>query len=414
MYPVFRKIRSVWKNWKFKQNPFFRSMMMGLGASPVWNDEDLAKLAKEGYQNCFAVYACVKMVVDAAGGIPWNVFRRPISKGAKKEKIEDHGLRTMMRRPNPYDGGSAFIKNTLAFFLISGNSYNITAGPERGPPTELYYARPERMTILPGTRFEPLRGYRYTVDADKKDYPPERVLHFKMFHPLNDWYGLSPIRVAAKYVDIQDMTAKWNARLLRNDCRPPGAIVVEGSLDDEQRERLEKKLEDKMMGYENVGRPPVFEGGIKWQSFAITPRDMDHINSDKMTARKICAILNVAPELIGDSENKTFSNYKEARKALYIENVLPLMDYLRDEYNNWLTPQWDDDRLFLEYDKDAIDAIKEELNAIYERQAKAWWRTVNERRISTGDPEIGPAGDVILTPANLIPFSDIGGNKTDQ
>ena len=415
MWPA-RPIKRLMRKMRFKQYPLMRSMIMFLSRSPIWSSEDIIKITKEGYINCYAVFACVGRIVDAAGGIPWNLFKRPISKGAKKEKIEEHGLLNMMKRPNPQDGGAAFIKNTLAFYLISGNSYNITSGPVQGPPKEMYYTRPDRMKVLPGTKFDPIRGYRYTVNGiDRKpDFKADEVLHLKAFHPTDDWYGLSPIRVAAKQVDIQDMAARWNANLLKQDCRPPGALVTEGNLEDEQYERLEKMIEKKMMGLENVGKPPIFEGGIKWESFAITPKDMDWIQSDKLNSRKICSVFNVAPELIGDAENKTYSNYKEARKALYMETILPLMDYLRDEYNNWLTPQWEEEGLFLEYNKDAIEAIKEELDAIYTRQATAWWRTLNEKRISTGDDEIGKAGDVILIPANLIPFSDISGNIDEE
>lgn len=414
MWPI-KQIKTFVRKMALKQNPVFMSMMLMLGDSPLWTKKDLAKLAKAGYQNCYAVYACVKQIVDAAGGIPWNLFQRPISSTGKREKLEEHPLLDLMRRPNPQDGGAAFVKNELAFYLIAGNSYIIKVGPERGEPRELYMMRPDRVKILPGTRFEPIRGYRYTVNGvDRKpDFKPNEVLHLKAFHPLDDWYGLSPIEVAAKQIDIQAMATEWNARLLENDCRPPGAIVTEGNLDDEQHRRLEEQLEKKMMGYKQAGRPPVFEAGIKWQSFAITPRDMDWINSDKLNSRKICSVFGVAPELIGDAEQKTYSNYKEARKALYMETILPLMDYLRDEYNNWLSPAFGE-RLWLEYDKDAIEAIREELNAVYERQEKAWWRTVNEKRIATGDDEIGKEGDIIMIPANFVPLADISGNREEE
>ena len=413
MWPI-KQIKTFVGKLRLKQNPIFRSMLMGLAGSPIWTDEDLARLAKEGYINCYAVYACVKQIVDAAGGIPWNVFRRPISQGAKKEKLEEHALLNLMQRPNPQDGGAAFRKNTLAFYLISGNSYNIGAGPETGPPLELYYARPERMRILPGTKLDPIRGYKYTAGAKSDTYATKQVLHLKAFHPLNDWYGLSPIRVAGRQVDIHSMASEWNANLLKNDCRPPGAIVTEGSLEDEQHERLEQQLDKKMLGYKHAGRPPVFEAGIKWQAFAITPKDMDWIKSDQLNARKICAVFNVAPELIGDAENKTYSNYQEARKALYLENILPLLDYLRDEWNNWLTPMWEGERLFLEYDKNSIEAIREERSAVYERENIAWWRTLNEKRKSTGDDDIGPAGDIILVPATFVPLADISGNIIEE
>jgi len=412
MQPV-RKVTEFMRRLKLKQNPAYRSIMLMLGKNPIWTKRDFARMTEAGFQNCSTVYSCVTKIIEAAAGVPWSLFRRPMSKASKKEKIEEHPLLDLIKRPNPQDGGAFFTKNLLGYLLIAGNSYTIKVGPEIGPPREMYTMRPDRMKVLPGTKFEPIRGFRYTVGANYDDYPANQILHLKTFNPLDDWYGLSPIEVASKEVDISTMAREWNMKLLQNDCRPPGAIVTEGNLEEEQRESLEKKLEEKMQGYKNAGRPPVFEAGIKWQTFAITPRDMDWLNSDKLNSRKICAVYNVAPELIGDAENKTYSNYQEARKALYIETVLPLLDYLRDEYNNWLAPAYEE-RLFLDYDKGDIEALKDEISAVYEREEKAWWRTLNEKRIACGDDSIGPEGDVIFVPANLIPLPDISGNREEE
>ena len=400
-----------------KQSPAYQGILMTLlGNNPLWTRKEISRLTEAGYQNCCTVYACINERAGGAAAVPWNLFRRAASKDTKREKIEEHPLLDRMRRPNPQEGGSAYRMKVLAFYLIAGDSYLTRIGPEVGPPKELYTIRPDRMSIVPGNQFNPIAGYRYTVNGvpRKPDFEPEEILHLKMFHPLDDWYGLSPIEVAAKEIDISSMGREWNMKLLQNDCRPPGGIVVQGSLEDEQREHLEEKFEAKMQGYKNAGRPPVLEGGVKWEPWAITPKDMDWLNSDKMNSRKICSVFNIAPEIIGDAENKTYSNYKEARKALYIEAIIPDLDMLADEFNNWLTPAWDDDRLVLEYDKDSIEAIKEEQSAVYERQGIAWWRTINEKRLSCGDDSIGPAGDIVMIPANLIPLGDISGNIAEE
>lgn len=412
-WPI-RKIRTFMRRLQIKQNPAYLSLMMMLGSNPLWTKKDIAKLAEAGYQNCSTVYACVNEIVNGAAGIPWLLFRKPISRTGKREKIEEHDLLNMMWRPNPREGGAAFIRNSLAYYLIAGNSYLIRVGPERGPPRELYTMRPDRVRVLPGSKFEPIRGYRYEAGGDHKDFGVNQVLHLKAFNPLDDWYGLSPIEVAAKEIDISSMAREWNMKLLQNDARPPGALTTEGGLEEEQRTALKKQLREDVQGYKNVANPLVLEGGLKWQSFAITPKDMDHFNSDKMTTRKICAVFNVDPSLVGDSESKTYNTYQEARRALYMETILPLMDYLRDEYNNWLAPAWEGERLWLEYDKDAIEAIREELNAVYERQAQAHWRTINEKRKATGDDDIGKAGDVILIPATMLPLADISGNREEE
>ena len=242
----------------------------------------------------------------------------------------------------------------------------------------------------------------------------KQVLHLKTFHPLDDWYGLSPLEVAAKAIDISNMALTWNAKLLENDMRPPGAMSTEQALDDEQYDRLKKEIKDKLQGYQNAAEPLLLEAGLKWENFAITPKDADWLNSDKMNDRRICRVYNVAPELVGDSENKTYSNYQEARKALYLETILVHGGMLRDELNNWLTPAWETERLRLDIDRDQIEEIREEMAKIYDWMDKAWWLKINEKRVACGKDEVGPEGDVIMIPSNLIPLTDISGNIKEE
>ena len=409
------KVSSFMRRMRTKQNPVYSSLVMMLGGNPQWTKKDIARLTEAGYQNCSTVYACINERAGGAAGVPWQLFQRPTSKDGKKELIDEHPLLDLIRRPNPQEGGAFFVKKALAFYLISGNSYLARVGPDLGPPKELYAVRPDRMKVIPGTPAQPIRGYRYSVGGvpRKPDLKPEEILHLKMFHPLDDWYGLSPIEAASKEIDISAMGREWNMKLLQNDGRPSGALTTETGLTDEQRNFLKEQYKDSHQGYKNVGNPLILEGGLKWEPFAITPKDMDWLNSDKMNSRKICSIYNVAPEIVGDADNKTYSNYQEARKALYIEAILPDLDFIRDEFNNWLTPAFGD-RLSLEYDKDAIEILREEQTAVYTRMGMAHWLTINEKRAACGEDDIGPAGDVVMIPANLIPLGDVSGNIEEE
>jgi HK97 family phage portal protein len=191
-------------------------------------------------------------------------------------------------------------------------------------------------------------------------------------------------------------------------------LSTDQNLDDEQFKRLKKQVKKEWAGYENAGKPLLLEAGLKWENFAVTPKDADYLNSDKMNDRRICRVYNVAPELVGDSENKTYSNYQEARKALYLETILVHGGYLRDELNNWLTPAWETERLYLDIDRDQIEEIREEMAKVYEWMNKAWWLKVNEKRVACGYEDVGPEGDVIMVPSNFVPLSDISWNTEEE
>jgi len=409
--------KMISRSFSKKQSATYRSILMLFGNNPAWTRKDYAKLTEAGFINCITVYACVSLIARSVARLPWILYKKPmqsLGQKSKIEKVEDHPLIDLLHKPNPMEGQAAYFEKVMSYFLISGNSYPERVGPKVGPPRELYCLRPDRMTVIPGKQANLVAGYKYKIGAEPVLFNEKQILHLKTFHPLDDWYGLSPLEVAAKAIDISNMSMTWNYKLLQNEMRPPGAMSTEQVLDDEQYQRLRKEIKTKLQGYENVAEPLLLEGGLKWENFAITPKEADWLNSDKMNDRRIYRLYNVPSQLVADEESKTYANYKEARKALYLETVLVHGGMLRDELNNWLTPAWETERLYLEIDKDAIEAIREELNAIYERQGKAWWRTVNERRRATGDDEIGKAGDVILVPANFIPLADISGNIEEE
>jgi len=363
-----------------QKEEFYTVLMTFFGKSPVWTEKDIYKLTKVGFINCMTVYACISLISRSVAGIPWLLYQKPKIRDGKLEEIIEHPLLNLLARPNDFQGQGMFFEEITAFYFISGNSYIYRAGPEGKPPQKLWSLKPHRVKVISGNTTFLIGGYEYRVEGQEPvKYGPEEILHIKTFHPLNDYYGLSPLQIAAKGIDISNMAENWNLKLLENDMRPPGAIKFEKPLTPEQRKQFRKYLREIYLGHEHAGMPLILEGATDWKQFAITPKDADWLNSDKLNTRKICSVLNVPPELIGDSENKTYSNYKEARKAFYMETILPFMDRLRDELNNWLTPLYGD-FLFLDYDRDKIEALREEMNAVYERMSRAWWLTVNERR----------------------------------
>jgi len=318
---------------------------------------------------------------------------------------------SLLKRPNPLQGSGRFFENVVAFLMLSGNSYIEAVGPENRPPKELYVLRPDRVKVIPGNAQQLIGGYEYQVDSHKVRLQAEEVLHLKLFNPLNDWYGMGPIEAAARSIDQNNESRAWNVSLLQNAARPPGALVTEQELTEEQFNRLKAQVQEQYAGFKNAGRPLLLEGGMDWKDLSLTPADMDWLEGLKLSAREIAIAFGVPPELIGDTSNKTYSNYQEARLAFYTETVLPLMDWLKDELNNWLVPKFGDDQLFVDYDKDEIEALQEDRGAVWDRAMEAVRQGVltrNEARALLGYEEI-EGGDVLMVPGNLLPLNVVGG-----
>jgi HK97 family phage portal protein len=210
---------------------------------PVWAPRDYAAFAREGFMQNAIVYRSVRMIAEAAASIPLLLYE-----GATE--IEDHPLIGLLRRTSLDHTGTDFLEAWYGFLLVAGNVY-AEAVTLDGELRELHILRPDRMKVIPGLDGWP-EGYEYTACGRSVRFLDDVVegvrpiLHLKLFHPINDHYGMSPIEAAATAIDIHNTASGWNKALLDNSARPSGALVYaasNGQMTEDQFTRLKSELE---------------------------------------------------------------------------------------------------------------------------------------------------------------------------
>jgi len=379
----------------------------------VWTPRNYAQFAQEGYGSSAIVYACINEIAKAIGGLQWLVQTR---RGGQWRELDEHPLLTLLARPNPMQGGGRFFEATVGYLMISGNNYIERVGPGTGAgrfaraPRELYALRPDRMTVVPGDQTNIVSRYEYRAGGAVVELPAPLVLHQKLFAPIDDWYGLSPLQVLARTVDTDNTAINWNYSLLKKGARPSGALVTQKSLRDDQFKRLRAEIDSDFIGSERAGYPMLLDGGLDWKEMGLSPKDMDWLESRRMSKQDVAMGLGVMAELIGLKE-ATYENRREAKRAFYTETVLPLADFLTDDLNNWLVPLYGE-RIRLAYDRDAIEALQEDRDKLWSRIKDAKHLTVNEKRVATGYDE-RPDGDVLLVGFSDVPLGEAGKTGTD-
>ncbi|MFQ6018225.1 MAG: phage portal protein [Kiloniellaceae bacterium] len=378
----------------------------------VWRPRRYDSFAEDGYRRNVIAFRAINQVTRSAASVPWRLFRRA---AAGRQAVEAHALLELLKRPNPVQARSEFIEAVSGFYLIAGNAYIEAAGlsaggfrPQAGPraaPRELWPLRPDRMKVIAGSTGLP-RGYVFTLGGAERRWTADPVtgaapiLHLKSFNPLDDWYGLSPIEAAAVAIDQRNESDRWNMALLQNGARPSGALVYApkdggtANLTDEQFARLKDEIAAEYGGAKNAGRPMLLEGALSWQEMSLSPKDMDFLDSRNASSRDIAQAFGVPPQLLGIPGDNTYSNYQEARLALWEETVIPLLRHFRDEFNAWLVPMFGPD-LELDLDLDDVPALTLRRDKTWARLETAHFLTVNEKRALAGFKPI-PGGDAIL------------------
>jgi len=381
-----------------------RSMggLLGLGGARVLIGASYTGQALEGYQKCAYAYRCVNIKADALASIPWLLYTE---KGG--DELDRHPLLDLLAHPNPRQGGSEFIRNVEAYLQLNGNSYTYAPPNTLTGPKELYSLRPDMTQPIEGNAENPVAYYMYSGKWGSTRIAPEDMMHLKCFNPMDEIRGMSPLLAAALAIQQNNESHVWNVATLQHGGRPSGVLSTQGNLNDKQADRMRKDMKDKYSGAANASKIMVLEAGMSWTQVGMTAEEMSWLEGIKLSAREISLVFGVPPEIVGDSSNKTYSNYQEARKAFWQETVLPEAYNLRDELNNWLAPKFKKKGgkdLYLDINIDAIDALQEDRTAMWNRLNATNWLTINEKRQAAGYDAIGSDGDVIFVPATNLPL----------
>lgn len=283
--------------------------------------------------------------------------------------------------------GQPLIETLAAHLLLHGNGFVQIIKDASGRPIELFALRPDRVRMLADAAGWPcsaeyrVAGAVHTIPLiDEEGWP--NLVQIKALHPLEDHYGASALAAATQAVRIHNAASAWNKALLENAARPSGALVYDtgdgAGLTSDQFNRLKRELAEAFAGAGNAGRPMLLDGGLKWQSMALSPADMDFATLKSAAAREIALAFGVPPMLLGLPGDNTYSNYREANRALWRLTLLPLANKLFAAIGEGLAPWFPDAALTV--DLDLVPALSEDRERLWKQVSDADFLTRDEKR----------------------------------
>lgn len=361
-------------------------------------------------------------------GAPYHVSKMLATKAlvetGELERVDGHEVLDLLQRPNRWYQRSyqQFIQAWVMHLEIGGESFMEPVGPDtrQAPPQQLYLVPPKDVTFRRGNSDAPIRGFSFTGRRDGEyDYSPDpletEVFYSRYYNPLNPLRGMSPAFAASFSIDVNNEGRRWNLGLLQNGAAHSGIISTEGPFSESQIESIKQKFNRKVAGARNAGKILALdglEGGkVNFEPVSQTVKDMQWGDMNKMSALEVALVWGMPPEMLGNAEQKTFANYKEARKAFYKEKIIPLMDFIYGDLNANLLPLFGDDNLWLDYDAEQVEALRDDVDKLHERVRKDVQKSVlmiNEAREAIGREDI-EGGDVILVDSRKVPLSAVQG-----
>lgn len=372
--------------------------------TPQYQKESYYRYALEGYSRNEIVFACIEELATSAAEPRMQAL------DAKREPIESHPILDLLDRPNPFLDRFQFWATVIMHLSISGNAYIEKVRSAAGQVKELWLLRPDRMFIIPDER-RFVGGYEYRIAEQVKRLDADDVIHIRTRNPLDDYYGLPPLAVAAGRVDTDNAMRAFTGAFFRNAGVPAGMLTISKQVKESERQIIKDRFRNEAggaAGWHSLMVLDNTEATFTAMGQPLGERGLVLPELDEISETRIAMAFGVPQELIGArlSMRGQRSAAREARAGFWDETLVPLYQMLCEPLNVGLVPEFSGvDRV--EFDLSTVRALQEDEDAKSTRvlaQMAAGVISYQEARVDLGrEPDFEP-GAILILPDNLSPL----------
>lgn len=402
----------------------------------AWSAPTYEVLSKKAHANPYAARA-LRLISQSMASVP---IMAKVGEGDAAEFKEDHELARLLARPNRRQTRRQFVDAIVNHLYCGGELFIERRGPatgqNAGKARELHLERPDRfvrfirMGQAPAGFLERLSaetrrlartgeiiGYEFNAPGgEPRTYTVDDMLHVRVYNPADEDRGLPILVGAHRALETMEASDDWNRSIAKGAGRVPMYWVPEGlergqQLTTEQVQSAEESLDARTKERRKANLGMVLSGSFKPVDGNVSPKDADWLGASNENARRVAAVTGVSMRLLADDKtgSLTDAGVNSEVRALMLLTVLPLLDFVLEELNAWLSEGMGAE---LVYDRDQIEALQEDMTEMYRRYTQAVAGgiiSVNEAREALRWDARGPAFDELLRPMGLQPVREGGG-----
>lgn len=341
------------------------------------------------------VLSCARVLAEGIAQMPLKLYRDLPNGG--KVLAADHPVYPLLyRRPNEWQ--TAFEMREMMMFhaVLTGNGYAYI-GRAGNKVKEIIPLMPERVTPVQAPDY----GFTYrmaNLDGTYDELPRTSILHIRG-PSWNGYRGLDALQQAREAVGLAIATEEAHARLHSNGVKPGGLIAMDGVLGEDARKRLRAAMTEHQ-GVQAAYKTMILDQGAKWQPFAMTGVDAQHLDTRKFQIEEICRMMRVFPQMVGHSDKTaTFASAEAFFLAHVTHSIQPWAERWEESLARDLFPGEDDISARFSM-QSLLRGDSASRSAFYTTAINNGWMTRNEARLFE---ELNPIDglDEPLLPLNM-------------
>jgi HK97 family phage portal protein len=321
-----------------------------------------------------------------------------------RRRMSDHPMALMLKQPNPWTTKYRFIQALVCDFAIYDRAYWLKT--RITPESNGLVRIPPQIVTPEGDNWLTPNGFKVDGTSGTRVYKADEVVYFRGYG-LDKDIGISPLEALRRTLREEYAAGEMREQVMRNGARMSGYLerpkdAPEWS--DTARDRFKRNWQAQYSGSgPGAGGTPILEDGMQFKPVSQTARDLQYIESRKLTREEVAAAYFVPPPMIGILDHATFSNITVQQRMLYTETLGPWLSMIQEEIELQLLKDFEPEpkRFYVEFN------LREKLSGAFEERADAIAKavggptmTINEARALDNRPPID-GGDELIRPLNV-------------
>jgi len=348
-----------------------------------------------------AVWACVRVIAETIGALPWHVYEKAESNGRVTRNQRDGDVAWLLQTQANPEMSALTMREALAMHALTwGNGYAEIERTTDGRPRWMWLLTPDRVTptrtAAGGVVYQvrdPQGGETVVPAAD-------------MFHvhglSFDGLVGYSPIDIARRSLGLSIALEKFGSKFFQNGAHPGAVLEHPGKLSEQAHKNLRESIQSQIGG-DNALKPFILEEGMKWQAMTIPPDAAQFLESRRFQISEVCRWFRVPPHMVADLERSTFSNIEHQALEFVTHTLMPWCRRFETEADIKLFGAVNRGRVYTRLQLAGL--LRGDLKSRYDAYAvgRQWgWLSANDvRDLEDMNPVAG--GDEYLAPMNMAP-----------
>jgi HK97 family phage portal protein len=395
---------------------------------PLWSDGDTVDGAgvdhagwgsrklvsyEQIYRTQPAVASCVNKLVRQISVLPIKVYKVNGPDNKTEITSEEHSLRRLLLYPAPRRG-EMDLKQWLAMAALTHGNGLLAKFREEldGPPTALLPVN-WQYTSAYAEQGGPIEWWSTAQTGEERFFPVEESVHFAWDSPSGE-IGTSPLEQLGVTIRLEDAAQRYSTSSFHNAVRPSLAVKLPADrrADKETRQAIREEIQATHGGVDKAFLTMVIGGGAEIEPLSHSAAEAQLIEQRRVQFEEVCRVYDVAPQLLGDSKNSSYSTMTEVQKMLYKTTLMPWLALIEKTLQAHLIRGEEDfegHEVVFDFREQLRGTPSEELAAVVQGFVNGIISR-NEGRGILGLDEIpGEENDIPMTPSNnLLPGGEGG------